>query len=393
MVWNWKGITGILLLLSACQNNVAEKHPASGALSGEAREDSLQWAAALERQSLILPEVHAALETTPVMAKGEDDAADDPALWVHPVTPEQSLIFGSNKKGGIAMYNLQGKQLAYFEVGKMNNLDVLYGLDWNGGKIDVLGGTNRSTQSVDLYRIHADSATLVPLFKTPFKMDSTRMDDVYGFCFYKDTKAQQAYLFVNAKNGRLEQYAIHPLKNDKLDLKLVRSVQFDSQVEGMVADAQAGVLYVGEEDRGIWKLSANATSKEAPKLLPWSTQEQNEAIHYDVEGLDIYNINEEEGYLVVSSQGNFSYAVFERQGENAYLGSFKISAHAAVDGVEETDGLAFTNQSLGPLFPKGVMVVQDGQNNDRNMLLAQNFKIVDWREIARVIAAFEKQKH
>ena len=44
--------------------------------------------------------------------------------------------------------------------------------------------------------------------------------------------------------------------------------------------------------------------------------ESNPNIAYDVEGLALYKINGSGGYLLASSQGNFSYAVFERGGEN-----------------------------------------------------------------------------
>jgi hypothetical protein len=45
----------------------------------------------------------------------------------------------------------------------------------------------------------------------------------------------------------------------------------------------------------------------------------------------------------------------------------------SVDGAQETDGLAVTSTSLGPNFPQGLIVVQDGFNTlPRGM---QNFKI------------------
>jgi 3-phytase len=39
------------------------------------------------------------------------DAADDPAIWVHPVDPALSLVLGTDKKGGLNVFDLEGKRL------------------------------------------------------------------------------------------------------------------------------------------------------------------------------------------------------------------------------------------------------------------------------------------
>ena len=43
-------------------------------------------------------------ETPPVVTG--DDAADDPAIWVNRANPALSLIFGTDKKSGIYVYDL-----------------------------------------------------------------------------------------------------------------------------------------------------------------------------------------------------------------------------------------------------------------------------------------------
>jgi hypothetical protein len=63
----------------------------------------------------------AAVETDPVPHRG--DAADDPAVWVHPSDPARSTIIGTDKKGGIAVYDLEGKELQYRPEAKINNVD------------------------------------------------------------------------------------------------------------------------------------------------------------------------------------------------------------------------------------------------------------------------------
>jgi len=49
--------------------------------------------------------------------------------------------------------------------------------------------------------------------------------------------------------------------------------------------------------------------------------------------------------------------------------------------VEQTDGIDVTSASLGPAFPHGLFVAQDGVNEGGN----QNFKLVPWEAIANAI--------
>ncbi|MBK7342416.1 MAG: phytase [Saprospiraceae bacterium] len=57
--------------------------------------------------------------------------------------------------------------------------------------------------------------------------------------------------------------------------------------------------------------------------------------------------------MIASSQGNFSYAVFERTGDNRYVGSFKITASDRIDGAEETDGLDIVRGFPESTLPQG----------------------------------------
>lgn len=349
----------------------------------EAREDSLELVAAYEAQTHIAFTVHPAVETHAVEARVEEDAADDPAFWLHPTAADSSLIFGSNKKGGIVAYNLKGEEVAYYPVGNINNIDVLQGFQMGEQRVDLLGGSNRSDQSVDLFLIDPHSGKLTDISASPFLVDTTELDDVYGFCFYKPAASGSTYLFLNAKNGRVRQYELQATEAGKIDLAFKRDILFESQVEGMVADEELGILYVGEEDKGIWKLSADPSAADKPAYVSMSG-EDNPAIRYDVEGLSLY-LRDTTGYLIASSQGNFSYAVFERNGSNAYIGSFKIMEKGSIDGVEETDGIQAIGFAIDSLYPAGVFIVQDGFNFQGTTPAAQNFKMVDWRDIEAVL--------
>ena len=86
--------------------------------------------------------------------------------------------------------------------------------------------------------------------------------------------------------------------------------------------------------------------------------------------------------MVVSSQGNNSYALFRREGGNAYVGGFAVIADGAtgIDGISETDGLDLTSASLGAGLEGGAFIAQDGRNVSPPE--NQNFKLVPWSVIA-----------
>ena len=121
------------------------------------------------------------------------------------------------------------------------------------------------------------------------------------------------------------------------------------------------------------------------KPVAIDTVEGNSKLKDDLEGVGIYDLGNGRGYLVVSSQGNNSYAVYRREGDQAYLGSFSVIADAAkgIDGISETDGLEVSSANLGPGLENGALVAQDG----RNVLPVetQNFKVVPWKAIAEAL--------
>ena len=321
--------------------------------------------------------VAARMETMPVPRGEKDDSADDPAIWIHPKKPDQSRIIGTDKKGGLAVYNLNGDQLFYYADGEMNNVDLRYGFALTKEKTDILAVSNRTSNSINLYRINKNGS----LEKVHQRELKTEMkDEVYGLCMFKSPKSGKYYVFMNNKEGEVEQWELFAIGN-QVDGRIVRKLKLSGQVEGMVADDEAATLFVGEEKTGIWKFSAEPDNSVEGTLLAQSSETDNKNILFDIEGLAIYYLARGNGYLIASSQGNDSYAVFRRESPYDYLGSFRI-ADGAIDGVEGTDGLDVTSIPLGKIFPNGILVVQDGSNKNEGQPAPQNFKLVSWDSVA-----------
>nr|ABC75079.1 phytase precursor [Bacillus subtilis] len=323
--------------------------------------------------------VTAHTETDPV-ASG-DDAADDPAIWVHEKHPEKSKLITTNKKSGLVVYDLDGKQLHSYEFGKLNNVDLRYDFPLNGEKIDIAAASNRSEgkNTIEVYAIDGDKGKLKSI-TDPNHPISTNISEVYGFSLYHSQKTGAFYALVTGKQGEFEQYEIVDGGKGYVTGKKVREFKLNSQTEGLVADDEYGNLYIAEEDEAIWKFNAEPGGGSKGQVVDRATGDHLTA---DIEGLTIYYAPNGKGYLMASSQGNNSYAMYERQGENRYVANFEITDGEKIDGTSDTDGIDVLGFGLGPKYPYGIFVAQEGENIDNGQAVNQNFKIVSWEQIAQ----------
>lgn len=327
--------------------------------------------------------VGAEAETAPV--ESAEDAADDMAIWYNHDDPSESTIIATNKQKGLVVYDLEGKELYNYSVGRVNNVDIRTKFGLGSDSVTLVGASNRTDNGVILMKVNTQTRELEPIELTaPFKPKSA---DVYGFCLYRCTHETRfakgnigkMYAITIGTDGRLDQWELVN-ENGMVKPRYARVLQFGSQCEGLVADDETGDLYVAEEGRGIWKMKALPAEGDKRELI---ADVNKTKLQPDVEGLTIYYGADKKGYVIASSQGNNSFAVFTRGGNNKYLGSFVISGQGSVDGVSETDGIDVLNLSLGSDFPDGVFIAQDGYNYEGEKQVNQNFKLVDWKEIAR----------
>jgi 3-phytase len=300
---------------------------------------------------------------TVAAAGGEDDAA----IWIHPTDTAQSRIIGAVKTGSNALrvFDLNGEQLYGIAVTNINNIDLRYNFSLTGQSVALLAGSNRSTNSIALYRIDSQTGMLE---NVAARTISTGMA-IYGCAMYVSPLSGKYYVFVSSESGQVQQWELFDNGGGMVDARQVRSFAVGSQSEGLVADDLLGHLYVGEEDVGIWKYSAEPDG--SVRTLVDGTGAGGH-LNADVEGLAIYYSNSGAGYLLASSQGNNEFVVYRRDGNNAFVGSFALVAGGAIDAVTDTDGIDVANFALGSQFPQGLFVAQD--NDD-------NFKLARWDAI------------
>jgi 3-phytase len=286
-------------------------------------------------------------------------------------------VIGTDKNLGLYVYDLDGKLLQTLPDGRMNNVDLRDGFLVDGKPRVLVAASNRTDKTIALYFL--DPATR-KLSRAGDPVP-TGFGDPYGLCMYAGATGH--YVFVNnGGDGLFRQWRI-TASNGQAVAQQVRDFSVGSQAEGCAADDEMGALYVAEEGGGFFRYSA----------LPDGGSERREidrvdspnGLLADIEGVEIWAGQDGKGYLVLSNQGADNYAVYRREGDNAFVGLFHVVADPArgVDGVSETDGLDVVSAPLGARFPEGLLVVQDGRNLSPRE--KQNFKFVSWREIAQAL--------
>jgi len=351
--------------------------------------------------------------------------SDDPAIWVHPSNPDESLVIATLKDGGAVVFDLQGEIVQTitpadvdpsFEFGEIryNNVDIVYNLELpsqvagESTPTDVAVFSDRANDTLAIFGIDPDSGTLFDLTAPNLSNSEFSIfgvDDgeatAYGLATYTSPVSGQSYAFVTQADGnQVAQLELQPQIGAadavSIDAEVVRTIDLpvptgdseDSQSEGLVVDEELGFGYVALEERvGILKFSAEPDGGEDLRTIQLIEQE---ALVPDIEGLELYYSADGTGYLVASSQGDSSYAVYSREGNNQFLGSFAVGENGSIDQVNESDGLDIINVSLGSAFPNGLAVFQDGANDPQNPVPDEeelennstNFKFVPWEEIA-----------
>jgi 3-phytase len=377
-------------------------------------------------------ELTAELET-PALWADDDADADDPAIWVDQDDPEDSLVITTAKEAGLYVYDLEGEEVQHIAPkpapgeddapGRYNNVDLVRGFTLGGEKVDLAVASDRGMDNLGIFAIDDGELEEVtdPGAGWIFSESQAEINDehtAYGLTTFQNSTG--AYALVS-RNSETEVALLKLVaKGDTVGWEKVRTLTLPAeftmpdgstwttcddpgqyaQVEGMVVDKATGTAYLGQELVGIWKISADLTGE--PELvdtavefgLPGTYNAETDECEYgtnpgfggdvlrtDIEGLTIYSTGGGRGYLLASSQGDDTFAVYSLSGDNAYLGSFAIG-EGDVDSTQHSDGADVVNVSL-PGFDGGLLVVQDGDNTPEGSdESSTNFKYLEWEDVA-----------
>ncbi len=460
------------------------------------------------------PVIPSTVDTQPFASYDEAPAtvdADDPAIWIHPERPAESLIIGTLKDAGLVVYDLRGHVVQLIAppnlptilpqdpptpagvnnlppnpcpesegetFGRFNNVEVAYGVKLGGHRRDIAVVTDRGCDRLRIYAIDSSrsdaplvditarnaprlypwrviqSSPLQPAEVEP-GFQANPLDDQdtgYGVGLWHDGK--DLYAFVSQRNRSAVQQFKLVAVGGKVSYVPVRVFLFnphftlrergeaafrwtpcrenpneDPQSEGILIDAENKRLYVAFETIGVYRIplsnhmpfvmrigresllepvksfgqpywaipdddefeceyAPEGTPEAETIVAPGSAAFAGANLEVDVEGLAIYGTGKKRGYLVVSSQGDNTFHVFERRDSNEHIGTFMVK------DTGDSDGVAITSTPLGRAFPAGIVVVQNGEAEDPPNTDDINgfeydgstqFRFVDWRKISRAL--------
>jgi myo-inositol-hexaphosphate 3-phosphohydrolase len=396
-----------------------------------------------------IPAALPALETPQALDDADADSAlrgdsDDPAIWVHPTQRDKSLVLATLKDGGLVVLDLSGRTrqiIAPDQYGdiRYNNVDLVYDFPLARRRVDIAVVSDRQNDTLAIFRIDPRSRELKEITAPDIPDTIFGVDDgeytAYGLATYTSPKSGKSYAFVTQAGGNLvAQLELRAHKRKGVSARLVRLIELpvptgdseDSQAEAMVVDQELGALYVAMENEvGVLELGAEPDADDTYRVV---ASVNEDFLEPDIEGLAIYYGPKGAGYLLISSQGDSTYAVLERTGEHAYLGSFVVGdkSHVpacdddrdakkgrddelklhddercagkptpnVIDQANESDGIEVVSLPLGKAFPKGLLVVQDGANDPQVVVqdeeelenISTNFKFVPWENVANAFA-------
>lgn len=340
----------------------------------------LLWTGACSQQAptgLPTKSVQASIETVNVAGNG--DAADDPAVWLAP-NPQDSLILGTDKTNGLYAYNLDGSVHTFLPVGRVNNVDVRPGFKVGERELALAAASDRTNIAIATFFINPETREIsqAPGGVLPF----SNVEDPYGFCLYHDAANDAFYAFTSDSDAGVFIQTRLSFDGEAMQGEEVRRINVGSKSEGCAVDDRTGLLYIAEEEVGLWRYSAAPDANEDRILL---ASADNQHLTADIEGVAIMETGETGGWLFASSQGDDSYAVFDLE-TGAFIDRFRVT-EGVVDGTSYTDGIEVFAHALGPDYPEGVFLAQDDEDNQGG----QNFKLVDLRAIKTALAPQESE--
>ncbi|MEW6476088.1 MAG: phytase [Actinomycetota bacterium] len=305
-------------------------------------------------------------ETTPVMSDG--DAAGDVAVWVNSADPGASLVLGTDKSGALESYGLDGQRVQRLSrpPGTVSSVDVRNGFSLGGRTVALVGTGGRI---MSFFRLDG-GRQLREVTARDFPTGGPQA----GLCLYRSAVSGRFYAFVTQPRGDVTQYELFD-QGGSVDAREVRSWPLSRPARTCVADDETGRLFVSEADAGIWRYRAE------PDASPIGRHEVDKVgggghLASGVAGLAVVAQPGRRGYLLASSPGDNTFAIYERRHDHRWLGQREVVDGADADGCSATTGIEAVAAGLGPDYPAGLFVCQDGRNTAPGPAGRQNFKYV-----------------
>jgi len=195
-----------------------------------------------------------------------------------------------------------------------------------------------------------------------------------GVAVYHDQGTGKHYVVAGRKNGPTDgtylwQYEIIG-NQGSIELKLVRkfgTFSGQKEIEAIAVDNELGYIYYSDEGVGVRKYFADPT-KGNKELALFAT----EGFAKDHEGISIYKLDEQTGYILVSDQAANKFHVFPREGSKENPHHHKLIT-VINTGTVNSDGSDIVSVPLDETFKKGLFVAMSDD---------KTFQFYKWEDLA-----------
>ncbi len=303
---------------------------------------------------------------------------DDPAIWIHPEDPSQSLIIGTDKdaNGALYVYDLEGRiqeERVVRDLRRPNNVDIRQNVVFGTDTLDIAVTTERYENRLRAFSL-PDMTPIdgggIPVF------EGTPQREPMGISLYKRPSDGALFAIVSRKDGPsgtyLWQYRLRLDDSEQLQGEKVREFGRYSgrgEIEAIAVDDELGYVYYSDEAAGVRKYHADPDLHDANVELAFFGREE---FREDREGISIYQMKDGRGYILVSDQQANAFNIYPREGfggdphKHPMLKTVRTSTN-------ESDGSEVTAVDLGAAFPGGLFVAMSDN---------RTFQYYAWNDIA-----------
>jgi len=317
--------------------------------------------------------------------------ADDPAIWVHPDDPTQSLIFGTDKvgaddgvpDGGLYVYDLFANELPELHqlgLAGPNNVDVQQGVPIGGEVIDIAVVTEVFAEQLRVYRLPEmepiDGGGL-----RVFEGENGRYAQPSGVGIYLREDGA-TFLHVSRILGPdrdyLHTYQLVDAGGGEVALSFVGSFgkfSGSKDIESVVVDDVLGHVYYCDELEGVRKYWADPDHPDYGSSLAKFTGDDDYVEAR--EGVTVYARDDGTGYILVSDQLGNEVHVYPREGHDGDPDDHPLLSVFRTLSIE-TDGMDATAVDFDGTYEDGLFISHSDEGS---------FNLFSWHDIEVAIRA------
>jgi 3-phytase len=319
---------------------------------------------------------------------------DDPAIWVHPQDPSRSVILGTMKvaapAGAVIVFGMDGQiRQTISGIDRPNNIDVEYGLELAGRRVDIAVATERLQRRLRVFRVEPADGRLVDASGVPVLEGQTgEAGAPMGIALYKRSRDGAVFAIVSPKEGPREgylwQYRLSDAGGGRIAATFVRrfgtfsatTVREENEIEAVAVDDALGYVYYADEADGIHKWHADPDHPDAGRELAHFGRS---GFRGDREGIAIYARPDGTGYIVATDQleGDSEFHVYPREGTPGSPHDHSKEIAVLRGGADSTDGIEISSRSLGPGLESGALIAMNSA--------PRNFLVFRWQDLVGAI--------